>query len=168
MLKETLVVLFASSLLVACGGGDGGGSGVDGSKELTALSDEEIIEICEYSEGLIDYVHFNEIDCYFDGIFDQEGGDCQTIADACIAESVPEAGDCSDAAEDPLPACAAMVSVGEMEDCLEAQASQFNGFDVDCDSTDEELNEIFEAPLPAACVAVEMKCPDLFGDSSDA
>lgn len=165
MLKHSLIAVFASSLLVACGGGDGGGSGVDGSTILTDLSDAEIIEICEYSEGLIDDTHLDEVSCYIEGVFAaQQGGDCQAVADECIGMIMPEPSDCSDAANESLPECAAMVTVGEMENCLRAQASQLNGVDVDCNTTPEELNDLFEQELPAACAAIDMKCPDLFGD----
>jgi hypothetical protein len=170
MRTTSLIALFVSSLsIAACGGGEGGGSGVDGSKNLTALSDAEIIEICEYSESLIDQANSDEVSCYVTGIFQaSETEDCQTIADACIADSVPEEGDCNTAPDDALPSCASDVTVSEMESCLSAQASQINSISIDCETTVEELSELSEQPLPAACAAVEEKCPDLFDDEVDA
>ena len=170
MRKSSLIALFVSSLsMAACGGGDGGGSGVDGSKNLSTLSDAEIIEICEYSDSLINQAKSDELSCYVTGIFQaSETEDCQTIADACITDIVPEDSDCSTAPDDALPACAAEVTVSEMETCISAQASQFNSISIDCDTTPAELSELSEQPLPAACAPVEEKCPELFDDEVDA
>jgi len=170
MRKTSLIALFVSSLSVAaCGGGDGGGSGVDGSKNLSALSDAEIVEICEYSESLINQAHSEELSCYVTGIFQaSETEDCQTIADACIADIAVEEGDCSTAPDDTLPSCASEVTVSEMERCLSAQASQVNSISINCETTPAEISELSEQPLPAACAPVEEKCPELFSDEVDA
>jgi len=165
MLKSSLVALFVSSLsLAACGGSDGGGSGVDGSKDLASLSDAEIINICEYTNSLISEATFIEISCYADAISGaQDGGNCQMDFDACVAASTPDPQDCSTAADDPLPACASMVTVSEAESCFNAQANAINGYNLSCSTTPEELNTLFDAPLPAACDAAVAKCPELFG-----
>lgn len=165
MLKNTFVALFASSLcLVACGGGDGGSSGVDGSKSLDTLTDAEIVQVCEYVETLINESHLDSIECYAGAISQsQEGGDCQALYDACIAEVDPEPdpSDCATAAEDPLPECSSMVTLSEVETCLKAEASQLNGISINCSTTPAELEGLFELPEPASCAALEEKCPGI-------
>ena len=167
MFKQSLLALFASSLcLTACGGGDGGGSGVDGSKDLLSLTDEEIIDICEYSESLLDG-EFDEIGCYAQGIFGaSDGGDCESIFDACMASIEPEPSDCPTAADEELPACAAQVTVDEIESCLSAQARGIRNVDISCATTPEELENL-EPPTPAECDVVNQKCPELLGEEGE-
>lgn len=166
MLKKTIVALFASSLcLAACGGGDGGGSGVDGTKTVSTLTDAEIIQVCEYAEGLINESHLDSVECYVESILGSQNGDgdCQTMYDACIAGLEPDTdpSDCATAATDPLPDCGSMVTLSEVETCLKAEASQLNGVSVNCSTPVSELENLFELPEPASCVALEEKCPGL-------
>jgi hypothetical protein len=164
MLKKSLLALFASSLcLTACGGGDGpGGSGLDGTKDLLSLSDAEIIQFCEYSESIFTDTDIADYGCYAQGVYGSlEGGDCRTIYAACIEDYEPEPSDCPMAADEQLPACAAMITVAELESCIRAQSAQYNGLrNVDCSTTPEELNDLSELPDPPECAALDEKCPD--------
>jgi hypothetical protein len=174
MLKTRLLALLVSSLgLAACGGGGGDGingdegSGLDGSRTLDTLTDEERVQLCEYSESLQDLDAGPQLRCYLIGIFQSsEGGNCQEIADACIATAEPASRMCESAAELEYPECASLVSVSEMETCKVAQVTQLNSNSISCDSTDEEVSEAINPSYPAACAPAQEKCPALFGDGS--
>lgn len=164
MIKLSLLALFTSSLCVAaCGGGDGGGSGVDASKDLLSLSDSEIESLCEYSVSTSDAAHLKEINCYSQAVFTtQMMGDCETEFEACMAEPDGEEFDCSTAADDMFPDCADQVTVGEMETCFEAQSAATNAISISCSTDPEDINDLFDQEPPAGCQAIIAKCPDLF------
>jgi hypothetical protein len=162
-LTQLLSSLALAASLAACSGGDdgGGSSGVDSSKTLDQVSDSEAMSLCVYFNAQLSQDDIHTIDCYAEGIFQTEG-DCQTIADECLAMPADTADDCSDVTAGDLPACANMVTVGEMEACFNAQSAQLSGFadDVSCSSSQEDFQALQE--LPSACQTVQSKCPDLF------
>lgn len=160
----------ASFSLVACGGGDGdgGGSGVSRSKNLTEVTPAEAVKICEYVSA--EPPVYDELSCKIGAIFSSQGDEeaCNTAYEACLAEpDDEEEDDCSDAADDleNLPACAADITVGQFEDCIDAQvdlANELNGI-IQCGSEDG-LDRLEERP--AICTQLQETCPDLFGDDS--
>jgi len=159
--------------LGACGGGGGsGGSGIDSSKRLDTLTDTEIVEICEFTNGVLEEAFSPSVTCYFSAIpASTTPAECQTMYEACLASNVPpDPEDCSDAADDEFPACASMVSVGEVEACFIALADGTKSAwaDVSCDTPQSELEDRgpdFET-LPA-CKIVDDKCPALFDDTDE-
>jgi hypothetical protein len=111
-----------AGLVTACGGG---GSGVSSSKKLTALSDSEITDLCEY---LVDVAGSERmVDCG-GGVKITTGGDtlaeCTTGLKATISGS---------------PSCAA--TVGDSESCGE-------------DFADLSDSEICSLDFPTSCAAV--------------
>lgn len=161
---SSLAFLSLSAGAFACGGGDGGGSGVEGSKALTELDATERQDLCDYGQSLVSDADSTKVSCYFAALFFSETEqDCQTAYDACIADpddSVEET--CS--IDEAPPACAADVTVSEIEACAREQAAAVSSLadSLSCASDPAELEDIGE--LPPACKAVETKCPELFDD----
>src|SRR5262245_59291704 len=122
--------LFAVVLCVACGGS---GSGVAGTKRLTALGDAEVRALCEY---LIDVAGPERtIDCG-DGLKLTIGGES---VDRCIADTI--------AAQVQYPGCEA--TVADREACAEAIAS----------ISDSQICNGEIADVPPACMAlVTVEC----------
>ena len=140
---------------LACGGG---GSGVDESKALSDLSDDEKASLCE--DRASDFEASTKLTCYATAI---GTATCEADAQACIDESAND-DPCADVATDEFPACASEVTVGEFGDCYDAQVVRVKDVaaDINCDS---DLEAIFTmlSELPAECDQVEMDCPDLLG-----
>ncbi len=149
-------------VLLACSGGDNGGSGVDSSKAITDVTVAEAVDICEWSEGLIDEQTDHNIDCFFTAWFDAETPElCQAAYDACLAQDPESSSDCDDVSVDQLPECASMFTIGEMEGCIEARASLVKSAfsTLTCSSTESDLEDLDQTP--SACTAIERDCPDL-------
>ena len=163
---RNLAIAILCGVLAACGGDDDG-SGVDSDKPLSEATVEDATAFCEYIDDLGDPEANQKIECYVEGIFgEQQGqGDCQAIADDCLAEPIEEddLDDCSDIDEedlDDLPACASEVTFGEYESCAEAMLSRNANIasEISCDSDLENLGDV---DLPPACQQVQDECPDL-------
>ncbi len=155
--------------LAGCGGDDG--SGVDRDKSLSEVSEEEVVELCEWSFDLISDADAIRFGCYVAGLL-AAGGDadqCQELADQCIEEAeAEEPEDLGEVCEDAggFPPCADEITVGQLEDCQEAGADQLHDVaqDISCEGAVEDFTD-FEAP--EACVAIEEACPDLFEDDEE-
>jgi hypothetical protein len=143
----------------ACGGDDG--SGVDPDKTFDQVSAGEANDICEWVADLVSESDAKQVACYLVGIVTEQlgGGDCDQVADACLADTTPAQAGCSVTTQE-LPECASTVTVGEVETCLEDVASQIASLadTISCDSSLAELED------PASCVAIDEKCPDLLED----
>lgn len=163
---STLAILSLSLGLAACGGGDGagGGSGVDGSKTLTELNATERQDLCDYGLSLVSDADSTKVSCYFAALFFSETEEeCQAAYDACIADPDDSIEETCNIDDNP-PACAADVTVAEMEACAREQANAFSTLadNLSCTSDPGELADFGE--LPPACKAVQAKCPELFED----
>ena len=161
---SALAFLSLSFGFAACGGGDGGGSGVEGSKALTELDATERQDLCDYGQSLVSEADSNKVSCYFAALFFSETEeDCQAAYDACIADPEGSVEESCNVDETP-PACAADVTVAEIEACAREQANAVSTLanSLSCSSDPSELETAGE--LPPACKAVEAKCPELFED----
>jgi hypothetical protein len=145
--------------LVACGGDGDGGSGVDSDKQLNELTDAEQIALCESfsAEGESISDETIKIICH---LFSAE--ECTTESvNACIAQfsgQEPEPAECTP----EEITCTA--TVGEYENCLDAtiaQVKQIAG-EINC----ANAADYAELDQPAACQAIETKCPGFFDDEN--
>jgi hypothetical protein len=149
----------------ACGGDDDIDSGVDPDKTLEELSNSEVMDLCE---STLDRVAdaFVTIFCFTDAIAESQqdpDADCETLAEECLDD--PPSSDDELACEidpetfdDELPACAAEITVAEMEDCFTnvVQELEQAADEISCDSV----------PVPPVfaelCMDIVDQCPDLF------
>lgn len=165
-----LCPLLLALVLPACGGG--GGSGVDGDKELGELSQEEVVEFCEWSLDLVSRDDTIRFGCYLAALA-LSGGDaeqCQEIADQCIEEEAAEPDEPSEevcAEAEGFPPCAAELTVDQLESCSEDSADQLHDVaeDISCDGAVEDFEDI---ESPGSCDVIEEACPDLFDDDPEA
>ncbi len=157
MIRKTLLTVALS--FAACSGGDGG-SGVDGSKDLAALSVTETAQICEYAESFYNPIKFHEINCAVDSLVSTlDFMACKAAYDTCIAGGVePVDLKCEDVL-DELPRCAGRVTVSEVESCEADRADLVNSFLLSCGSTSIELEGL--GAKPASCALIEGKCFEL-------
>lgn len=159
----------AAMVAAACGGDDGGSSGVDGDKTLDQLTEEEATDLCEWGLSLLEGDELERFDCYLEALVSTPDVEtCEEVAQECIDNiepSDPTDGECR--FEDP-PACASEVSVAEIEACTrDSFALVEDVFEaVDCDFNPDDLED-FDLEQPASCVLVEEKCPELFEDEDD-
>jgi hypothetical protein len=145
-------------LIAGCGGGDGGSSGVDPDKTLDQVTVDEAMDICEAAQNQISEEDAKIVLCYFTGIL-FGGENCEMVAQDCIADPDSVEEEECDVTVDNLPECASQVTVGELEACQAAQARQISEL---ADTVSCESDPNFDTP--AACAAVEEKCPELFED----
>lgn len=149
--------------LVGCGGDDL--KSVDRDKSMSEISVAESQTICENVAASVDTGAMVRGSCYLAGLlassFD-ESISCEDTAQECIDEAGSEGIDLAcesltQADVDALPACAAMVTLGEFQDCQIALAEASVDFfeQITCES--EEV-PIEEAPLPASCQAISTNC----------
>ncbi len=169
MIRKTLLTLALSSLsFAACGGGDGGGSGIDGSRDASTLTDAEIIEVCEYAESLFDFDQSTKNGCYAQAVFTtMDAAACETTYQECMAAAATDPDtqtsfECEKAPEDDFGECTSPLTVAELEACFEDSSSQAGGITISCSTTREELSELSELPQPASCTVLDEKCPELF------
>ena len=84
-----------------------------------------------------------------------------------MAEPEPsEEADCA-MAGDGVSSCD--LTVGEYRGCLDALAKQAKDLSkaITCDSDLQELQNLQQSETPAACKAVQEKCPELIGAGQD-
>jgi hypothetical protein len=158
----------ALALALGACGGDDDGSGVDGDKTLDQLSDAEVEDLCEWSFDLVSDGDAIRFACYLVALSTSEGDPeaCETLAQACVDDAPPidrDEIDCTADVEE-LPACAADITVAELEACSEGTADLVANLadEISCDSSPDDVLD-FEAP--AACIALEEQCPELFDDA---
>lgn len=165
--------LFLSALTIfslsaaACGGDDdgngGGGSGVEASKALTELTAAERQDVCDYGDSLFSKTDSKKFGCFFSAIFATENeAECQTAYEACLAGPDDAESGFSCPVEEEPPACAAEITVGEMEACARDQAKQVSSAlsTLSCASDGSELSSLSE--VPPSCKPIVAKCPELF------
>jgi hypothetical protein len=173
------------AMAVGCGGDDdddtttddGGDAaddgGVDSNTTLDQLSEDDAQAFCDEVLGIFSADDFLVFGCTLTGILqeeqDPEQFNCETVTQDCIdaQEDVPEQEpvctiDPTEVAV--LPDCASDVTVGELQDCLEAFFSEFVDVldSVTCDTGFDEVPP-FPTELPEECAALEASCPELFG-----
>jgi hypothetical protein len=167
MARALTFVLALQLAVVACGGDDDGDLGFDPDTTYDQATVEEAMAFCEHIQASVDRAAEQKIDCYVEGIVaqDQEGADCQAVADACLEEPVDDdPADCGDITQeeiDDAPDCADQVTFGEVLDCFDALGDQNASVagEISCDS---DLEEILDTPQPEACTRVISQCPELF------
>lgn len=157
-------------VLTACSSGYS--SGVDGSKPVSTLSEEEATTAClNLSDYFLDSVTQADADrfnCYVMGLSDLMATpeQCQATYDACIVDP-PEGPldrepiDCTNAMADMD--CNAQVS--DVEACVtaqvEAQKSRLDEIDCSIAGNLPELQRLQEElPTPPECAAIESVCPN--------
>lgn len=161
-----------------CGDGDGASqfnSGVDKGAELGSLGQSDVDKLCREAEAWTNE-NVGEILCRFSGIVAASltlGGNdaqlqtsCKSAYDMCRQESTSGGGMMNMCEKFPTT-CKA--TVGELEACLSAMGAALADAGKSlptCDKvTQASLNNIDEMPgnfeEPAACKALEQKCPDL-------
>jgi hypothetical protein len=165
---KLLTISILCGVLAACGGDDDG-SGVDPDKPFGDATVEDAQAFCEYLDGLVSPEASQKVECYVEGILGaQQGrGDCQMIADDCLAEPIEEEpNECNEIDEADLaelPECASQVTFGEYEACVDAYASL--NLDVAAAiSCETDLEELFSQELPDACMQIQEDCPELIGN----
>ncbi|WP_437983471.1 hypothetical protein [Sorangium sp. So ce117] len=153
---KLLGFLMAGLALVACGDDEGNGDGGSGSdiegKELGALTAEEADGLCDDLRGQAKTIS-KEDACEAEGVLASLFGmECETTRQECI--SAPEEPE----ATDDLDACGASqftgctATVAEVRACLDAMVGTIKA--LTCESTFTDI-----AQPPAACAAIEEKCP---------
>jgi rubredoxin len=118
-----MTVVGAILLAAACGGDDG--SGVDGGKKMSDLSDSEAQDVCMYAE-------------------DAQGGPRTVTCDGEEFEFTPDDLECENATADEIPASCDM-TVDEYEDCVDDLA------DLDPCDANPDLPSSCDKLFSAAC-----------------
>ena len=188
--RMSIAVSLVAGLMAACGSDDDGGNGGNGSsgtvtglpssKQLKDLTPEDAKKACEesgkYFNQQVSTATQDRAGCVIAaaatlGMSMPTKEECDMFVADCVANSMPEPTDCSMAGTGDLTDCT--VTVGEAEDCVKAQVSQLKPvFDkLTCDLLISNPQEILDAlgaleQSPAACSALEEKCPGFLGSES--
>jgi hypothetical protein len=156
---KLLGFLMAGLALVACGDDEGDGDGGSGSdiegKQLDALTAEEADGLCDDLRGQAETVS-KEDACEAEGVLASLFGmDCETTKQECISapEEPEDTGEIDSCGASEFTGCTA--TVAEVRACLDAMVGTIKA--LTCESTLTDL-----AQKPAACDAVEEKCPAFF------
>jgi hypothetical protein len=163
---KTIAALFVSLLVSSpgCSGGSGG-SGVDTSKTVSTVTPDEATTICEYGKLPLSESEYQKGVCTYVGL--EQGGSpegCQIVFEQCMLGPFDQTfSDCSAAAGSVsnLPDCAALITVGELENCLYAETARAAS-EVASISCDTPLDELPEFSRPAQCDKLDELCPTLF------
>lgn len=175
------------TMVVACGGDDGGsddgdgdgidddgGDGGDGSDTtLDQLSDAEAAELCDAATEDFSPEVFVEFSCYVIAIVSnpEDVEACEAQFADCLETSEPTPGQEFTCWVDPdlvtvLPDCAGDITAGDLQACWVASVDQIlDLFDsITCETAFEDLPEDFTTyELPEECAALQEACPELFG-----
>ncbi|MEM9069609.1 MAG: hypothetical protein AAGE52_13940 [Myxococcota bacterium] len=169
MTKAAWSGLCVLALIAGCGddgggGGGGGGSvdlGVDRSRTVSSITDDEAMDACIASQSATVSIS-DRAQCTLAGLTQTTQEACEMVRDACLEmgpEPVPDPEiNCDDASAMDFADCDA--TVGMAEDCLNDQL----------DETEDALESLscadvgsFPSPAsPASCMTLESMCPDLF------
>ncbi|MEM9488028.1 MAG: hypothetical protein AAGC55_02725 [Myxococcota bacterium] len=171
-----LLMFSLLSLSAACGGDDGtDGSDIDPGKALTELSADEALSLCTATENSLSDNILNDLLCTTTAltlVIIDPSADCEALRQECLSdpELEPLTLDCPTADIGTLPACAASVTVAEMEACL---VDTYRGLEdlvsaLSCDSSldDFPANDDL-VTLAASCQPLEAACPELFEDVTE-
>lgn len=161
---KLLGLVMAGLALVACGddeAGNGGesGSGLDG-KQLGALTAEETATVCRDASGKATELS-KEDTCELVGVTASIFGiECETAKQECISdpeepEQPEDLGSC-----DELKFTGCTATVAEFKACTTAMVDAIAA--LTCESTLADF-----AQTPAACTALQEKCPELFGGEEE-
>ncbi|WP_437897006.1 hypothetical protein [Sorangium sp. So ce124] len=156
---KLLGFLMAGLALVACGGDEGDGDGGSGSdiegKQLGALTAEEADGLCDDLRGQTDSIS-KEDECEAEGVVGSLFGiECETTKQACIsaAEESEVTGELDSCGASEFTGCTA--TVAEVRACVNAMVGTIKA--LTCESTLADIGQ-----KPAACAALEEKCPAFF------
>jgi hypothetical protein len=166
------IVLLAAVAAVAAACGDGGRTrtGLDPDRPLSDLDEQEMELVCRtlyHSDLGLDDDELHRWGCYVGAIALGRAFpfliDCDEAARDCLADPEPEgpgAEDCDLDAEDldELPACAADVTVGDIERCLDEVGALARDL-VDSLTCDIDADLVLD--LPSVCAEIEAACPGL-------
>ncbi len=189
--KLTLIAALAAplALAVACGddsdgGGNGGGGGgsvfqspQEDETKLSELSQDDINALCdsyvEYYTSRVSDDDLKKIGCYaFSAIFttDENGNldaaTCNQAAQACLADDEgfePDGDPAEECRMADFAGCDATIE--ELEACYTATVQALDSLAprITC-QTFSDPSALESLSNPAACAAIEMKCPELFED----
>jgi hypothetical protein len=143
--------------------GPGFTSGVSGSKTIDALSESEVLQICDAGANYVrsrmsdeQLLHFI---CTFSGLYMEAfgAGSCTDMYDACVAEGLDDEED--ECELEDVTDCQA--TVAEYEACTSARIDALVAVSatLTCSS---DLQELAGQDEPAACTPLKDKCPALF------
>lgn len=165
-------VALLAALAGACGDGARTRTGLDPDRPLSDLDEEELELVCRalhHGDLGLDDDELHRWGCYVGAIALSRAFplvfDCDDVARDCLAdpdpdEDDPDGEDCELDAEDVdgLPACAAHVSVGDIERCIDELGAVARDL-VDSLSCDVDADVVLD--LPSVCADVEAACPGL-------
>ena len=149
--------------LAACGGSGGASFPVDGSKQLSSLTADEVQKICDEMKRVTD-ARFTQHDiCMASAVVTKiivkgDAQKCKTTYDACMQKPVTYS--CSLVGSKALASCAA--TVDEFERCYNDMLAPAETFynSMSCSMTDADFKQA--APtLPSSCKSLESTCPGL-------
>lgn len=156
---KLLGFLMAGLALVACGDDEGDGDGGSGSdiegKQLSALTAEEADDLCHDLRGQTKTIS-KEDECEVEGVLASLlGMECETTKQECISapEEPEDTGELDSCGASELTGCTA--TVAEARACVEAMVGTIKA--LTCESTLADIGQ-----KPAACAALEEKCPAFF------
>ena len=156
MLAYRKIAVLSIAFVCGCGGDDDGADGADGADDmtpLTELSSADAQALCEafddrYDDALLD---FQTITCYLSAI---GATDCEELVEGCLATAPNDPGalTCEITSGADLPACAADITVGDLNDCFDAVFGGLAGLadEITCESDPKDFSAIFEG-LPEEC-----------------
>ena len=165
-------VALLAAVATACGGDGRTPTGLDPDRPLSDLDEPELELVCRtlYHADLgLDDDELHRWGCYVGAIALGRAFpllfDCEEAARDCLADPGPDDGDvdaedCDLDADDlaELPACAADVTVGDIERCLDEVGALARGL-VDSLSCDIDADVVLD--LPSVCAEIEAACPGL-------
>ncbi|WP_437530077.1 hypothetical protein WME79_49035 [Sorangium sp. So ce726] len=161
---KLLGFLMAGLALVACGDDDGNGDGGSGSdiegKQLGALTAEEADGLCDDLRAQTKTIS-KEDECEAEGVVGSLFGiECETTKQECISapEEAGVTGELDSCGASQFTGCTA--TVAEVRACVDAMVGTIKG--LTCESTFTDI-----AQKPAACAALEEKCPAFFEEQED-
>lgn len=163
---DTMTRIFSlatfSMIVVACSG-DG-----ENDKELSAITPEESIAICE--RAVADFVDSDaqRVLCYANAIAlaaSDPAVDCESEVQECLGRPVSVEPACRPFEQvdiDAFPQCATDVTVGQFEACQLAIVTTLSdtAADVSCDSDPDAL-----AQTPDSCLSLAEMCPSVYLDA---
>ncbi|HTE55586.1 MAG TPA: hypothetical protein VK698_32250 [Kofleriaceae bacterium] len=159
--------------LAACGDGGHTDTGLDPDRPLTDLAVDELERICRalYQTDLgLDQEQLDRWSCYVTAIGLREAfpllfADCEGTARDCLADPGASTGseDCDLDQEDAdeLPACAAEVSVGDIERCIDQMSERARDL---ADTLSCDIDPDLVLRLPSVCDEIDTRCPGLLDE----